>query len=247
VNPAAPLATFPLGNPTTDAGRRAAELHATWANHHDRIAAVERAYLDAQEALKVSNAEMEQALYGAAATGRRGRAVAHAEAAYATAKTEAEAPWEQRLRAPIMAAEQARAEYESHISNNLDAILTEPELAEEAGAARDEVLATTQAQAAAFERWLRCRGAHEAIIGSAEGINGRSIPDLGAAATAARQAGESMLASQETARPAAGEPLPYPRVSQRALDDRRVRRGEAEVVEVDGPAGRGIQVRQIAG
>lgn len=242
MNPAAPLATFPLSNPTTDAGKRAAELHVTWAKHHDRIAAVERAYLDAQKALKAANAEMEQALYAAAAADRRGGTVARAEAVYATAKAETEAPWQQRLRAPIMAAERARAEYEAHISDKLDAILAEPELAGEAESAREEVLATTEAQAAAFERWFRCRAAHEAIIGSAEGINGRSIPDLGAAATAARQAGDSMLISRETARPGAGEPLPYPRVSQRALDDRRVRRGEADVVEVGGPAGKGIQI-----
>lgn len=243
MNRAAPLATFPLVNPTTDAGKRAAELHAAWAKHHDRIAAVERAYLGAQEAMKVANAEMEQALYAAAAAGSsRGRAVANAEAAFATAKADAEAPWEQRLRAPIMAAEQARAEYEAHISDTLDAILAEPELADEAEAARDEVLATTQAQAVAFERWGRCRAAHAAIIGPAEGITNQSLPHLGAAATAARQAGEAMLAAQATARPAAGESLPCPRVSQRALADRRVRRGEAEVVEVDGPKGKGIQV-----
>jgi hypothetical protein len=51
MNRAQELADWPIEAPTTEAGKRAAELHAAWSKQHARIANVEREYLDAQKAV----------------------------------------------------------------------------------------------------------------------------------------------------------------------------------------------------
>lgn len=232
MRPAEPLAPWPIIKPITAAGKRAAELHATWAEQHERIAAVEAEFLDAQEALRAASAGLESVLYEAAQTGKRGKAVTDAEAAFTQAEQKANAPWAHRVEAPVRAAEDARDAYEVHISEYLDELLSEPELGDEAEEARDAVLAATQAQVEAFARLRRARTANEAIVKVADGINGRSIPTLDGAAREACLAAERIL----------GDGLPAPRPDHRSLSDRRVLRGEARQVEVEVNGRKGAEV-----
>jgi len=234
---------LPLTTPATSAGKRLVELHTDWVRQYDRAIAIEGDYRASQDALRAADSDLQRVLTEAELKGgKRTKAVTDAEATYAEAKAAAEAPWEQRARAAVSAANAHRGPFEEYLNDHLEEVVSEPELVGEAEDARTAVLDCAQALADAFERYQEAHAASVAILGRAEGVSGQDVPMMGSAASAANVGVRSLLEAQTGGRPAGGQMLPTPCVSKSTLDRRAIDRGEAEVVEVDGPAGKGVQV-----
>jgi hypothetical protein len=198
-------AAWPLTAPHTAAGKKAGELRDAWVEAFGRVEQVEADYAQAEAEL----VEAEAAI-GAATTAK---AAGEAEKAYAAAKARIDGPWKARLRGPVNAAREAEWDLRRHVTENLDELLTEPELGDAAEDAREAVLESARQQVAAFEEWQRVAGAHRAVVSLAEGIDGRSVPNLSPTAKAAKAATDQMLAA-ESSRPVAGSnALPVPGVA----------------------------------
>lgn len=228
MNRAQPLAEWPILKAKTAAGKRAAELHAEWAEQHKRIAAVEQEHASAQEALRAANARLRDAHYEANKAGKSGKDVAEAEAAFLKAEEEANAPWSHRLEAPIRSAEDARSAFQIHVTETLDELLDEPDLAEAAVSARDAVIAATEAQSEAIDGWLSAHRAHELVLAQADGITAQALPSLPMFVGDLRRTGEELLMGEGRPGRLAAPCLPARQRLQRRLD-----RGESELVKDD--------------
>lgn len=207
---------FPIDKPSTEEGKAAAKLHAAWVAQYERVDQVERDYRAARDNLRAADEALQDALAKAEREGKRGKAVADAEAAYTAAKEAVEAPWQQRARAALREAEARRADYNTYVDANLEALLAE--LRPEAEAAAKAVQEAAQALAAAFDRYRRSRYANEALIGPAQAIDNRAIPTGGIPAGVDR--GVAELTRQAP---------PPPTPTRRHLDQRRIARGEEPV------------------
>ncbi len=236
---------FPLQHPSTDAGTRAAKLHADWSAKYERIEKVEAERAEAHRALINAEADLRQALYDDAVAGRKpSQATAKAEAAHDQAKAKAEEPWDERVLAASQASDALRTPYEGFVSDNLDELLSE--LDDAAEQARDRVLDAAREALAAREEWQDVHHAVAALIRPAEAINGRAVPLMGEQAGAMCSAASRLLAAEGTQPVAGSDALPAPTVSKKDLNYRAVALGHAEVVESEGEVdGHVVQGRQI--
>lgn len=207
VRPTTPSA-WPLTDPKTSAGKKATELHAAWVTQFARVEKVEADHAQARADLIAA----EDAISNASSA----KASEAAEKSYAAAKEAVAGPWDARLVGPVRGSEQAQAEFREHVTANLPAILSE--LDEGAEEAQIAVLATTEAQVAAFDRLGQVESDLRAVLTNAEQINARAIPSVGAAAVTARRSSEALLADPGS--------VPVLRVGERDLQERELRLGD---------------------
>jgi hypothetical protein len=198
-------ADWPVTNPQTPAGKKATELHAAWVEQFARVEQVEAEHAKATADLDAA----EQAIGNA----QTAKAAGEAEKAYAAAKAAMDAPWQARLRGPVSSSHEAEWDLRHHITENLAELLSEPELGDAAEDAREAVLESARQQTAAFQEWQRVAGAHRAVVSLADGIDGRSVPNLSPTAKAARAATEQMLAAESSQPVAGSNALPAPGVA----------------------------------
>ena len=221
---------FPIDKPVSDEAKEAARLHADWRDRFARVEKVERDYAAARRAVREADVALQEALSAAELSDKPDdKAVRAAEKAYAVAKAEAEAPWRHRIAAAATASEAARTAFSSYLNENLETILDEPELREEAEAAQAAFVEAAEALVAAAGRWTGAYDAYDAILRHAEQIDGRALPRLGDQATAASRAARALLNAQEGAGRFGEQPVPLPSPSRRHLDQRRIARGEEPV------------------
>ena len=142
--PAGPV-LWPLTEPSTDAGKEAKQLHAAWVEKFGWVEKVEADYAKASAARREAEAALGQA--------RSPKAQGQAEAAYNKAKEALEGPWVARLEGPARASEDARAAFLEHVDDSLEELLSEPQLAEAAEVAREQMLGTVEALVSQVERW----------------------------------------------------------------------------------------------
>lgn len=207
IRPSKPAA-WPLTDPKTPAAKKATELHAAWVKQFARVEKVEADHAQARADLVAAEAAI-----GNADTAKSSEA---AEKAYAAAREAVAGPWDARLVGPVRGSEQAEAAFREHVTANLPAILSE--LDQGAEEAQAEVLATTEAQVAAFDRLGQVESDLRAVLTNAEQINARAIPSVGANAVTARRSSEALLADPGS--------VPVLRIGTRDLQERELRLGD---------------------
>jgi hypothetical protein len=212
MQPATRPTDFPIKKPSTTAGKRAAELHKDWCDQYDRANQVEVDYVAAQRELEETFARLYETLSKRELGDATDADAKAAEDAHAAAKAEAEAPWHERARAAVNAAETKRHEYEAHIDENLDELV--PELEPDAQVAVDTMRKAAQAMVDGAAAWQESRQRAANLIRPATAINGQAIPLLTSSADAAVTAATRMIESSD------GLDMPLP--ARRALDQRRI-------------------------
>ncbi|MBS1842941.1 MAG: hypothetical protein JST53_00860 [Actinobacteria bacterium] len=223
----------PLTDPTTSIGEELVSYWEVWNSANEQIADLESRYQAAREEAKAAEDDLAELLVEAGPDPKATKALTAAETRHDRARVLLNpAPWQRRAQAAVEACYAAHAEYGTFLSANLDAVLAEPEYAAGGQGAAEAVTAAMRTTLDAIQSWIETRRKVAALAKHAEQIEERDIADLDASVGSARKAIESALTHPVSA------PLP----PRRLLDDRRVLRGEAELIEVDGPAGKGVQV-----
>jgi hypothetical protein len=195
---------WPISDPQTEAGKKAAERHAEWCEQFARVEKVEADHAAARRAVT----EAEEAI-AAADTLKAGEA---AEKRYKAAKDALGGPWQARLQGPVRSSGKAEATLREHVTANLAELLTEPELADAAEDAREGVIDAARRLADALDQWLSVADAHRALVKLADGIDGRSIPTLSPAASEARGSVARVLQDEASSPVFGSNALPAPRL-----------------------------------
>ncbi|HEX3241119.1 MAG TPA: hypothetical protein VHR18_13415 [Solirubrobacterales bacterium] len=223
-----PVAPFPIADPTTDAGKQAAELHAAWREQHGRAAQVETDYQAARQELPAADVALREALADAELKGDHSSSdVAKAEKRYAAAKEAAEGPWEQRAAATFHAAEQRRGEYAAFVDANLDELLADG-LLTDAADARQGIIDAAEALQASIDRWREVLGNNSLLIAQASSIDGQAMPEMSGPVAAIEQPLDTLLLSTDS--------IPSPAPQQRHLRERRRVLAEADEAPVSSSA-----------
>jgi hypothetical protein len=168
----------PIETPTTPAGKTAVRLHADWTRKFARAAEIDQERGTAIEAQSEADKALQQALVEAENDngGKPTKSVKDAQTALDAATAKVEEPWMKRLQAAYVAAEQARGEYERHVSENFDEILSEPGLDTAAEGARSHVIVKIREAEEAFRAWQDVANKYQRLLGIADGIDGQAIP-----------------------------------------------------------------------
>ncbi|HWP33195.1 MAG TPA: hypothetical protein VNL97_05555 [Solirubrobacterales bacterium] len=212
MHPATPPTDFPIQKPTTDAGKRAAELHQDWSDQFARAGQVEADYVAAQARLKQTEVELVDVLAKRELGEATDADAKAAEDAHAAAKADADAPWQERATAAVSAAEQRRGTYEAFVDENLDELVGELEPDAQAAIDTMRKAAQTLVDGAAVWQESRQRAAH--MILPAQGITGQAVPLMTDSANAAVSAAKRLLED--------GNGLVLPLPTRRHLDQRRI-------------------------
>jgi len=212
MHPAAPLTDFPILKPSTTVGKRACELHQEWCDQHARVGRVETDYVAAQARLKETEAQMRDVLQKRELSEATDAEAKAAEDAHAAAKAEAEAPWQERARAAVRAAEQRRQTYEAFIDENLDDLVAELEA--DAKVAVETIRKAAQTMADGVAAWRAVNKRSVDLIRPAQLVSTQSIPRLSASAEQAAQSAHRLLED--------GDGLALPVPERRHLDQRLI-------------------------
>jgi hypothetical protein len=220
VRPAAPT-PWPVTNPTTPAGKKAAELHADWVKRFAWVEQVEAEHAKARSA----KTDALEALRAATTP----KAQAAAEATLAAAVAKLSGPWMARLDGPIRATGEAQSAFQEHVDSNVEELLTEPELGDEAEAAQARVVAAIERLVAEVGNWQDTRTAHAQVVRLASQLQDRDLPVLDGDLVDLAKAAQKLLADSGSVK--------APKLNRHALRQRAVDRGEAEWQDVGGGAG----------
>jgi hypothetical protein len=205
---------WPVSNPTTAAGKKAAELHADWVKQFAWVESVEADHAKARAAKD----DALEALRAATTPKAQGAA----EAKLAEAEKTLAGPWMARLDGPIRAAGIARSTFMDHVDSHLEELIEEPELADAADAAPERVLAAIERLIAEVGNWQDQRNAYAELVRLAPQLRPTALPDLSGPVGELERAARKVLADPRS--------VPAPKPDRSHLQQRAVDRGEADWV-----------------
>lgn len=214
---------FPINTPTTKAGKEALRLHDESVRQYERIAKLERDQAAAKDASATADRRLAAALVEAEkAGGRPTKFVKDAEAALADSSAVVNQPWIKRIEAAAIVARQAADALSIYTDENLDELLSEPELFDSASEAQIQIKIKAEELAQALGAWAGVSYRHGQILSPAGGIDNQAIPSLPNVAVEMTSAVQSYLLAEDENRG-----VPAPRPIEAALAYRRAEAAKA--------------------
>lgn len=149
--------TFPIAKPSSPEAKRAAELHAAWLAHDDRLNAVRRDQRAAEQAEHAASLELQDLLFAEVTDSATPAVVKAATRKLDAAAEKTAEPWGHRIEAAQSATRTAHGTFQTYVNEHLEELLDElePDAQDAHDAFRDALTAVSDAIANLGRQTLR--------------------------------------------------------------------------------------------